>query len=809
MALFSACDVLASEGARDAIAGGREIRAFEDENLRPLEDKMNALFADEIQPRENQLEDLRREMQLVQEDVLAPLWDAQQDIWSPGGAASDLQNYYDDQRHQFDLSQRAIETDQHDLDARWQAIWNNPEIDTEFQALEDARYEKQRELDRLYRFGSRPIDDLWDQINVLYTEQNWGNTDSQIESELIKAELRRLYDLQQEIQNSGSDTANDLYNQANELQNKLQNLYNNGRQPIDDLNREIERLESELNAAGSTVEAGSIASKIAEIEITIASYVANRDAEVAAFRAELDTNAAGEPIETETETTTTEPSEETAARIAELNLLIADLQAEADALVAAKNAEVDVLSAQIDGINATYDQLETDAKANYEALNASYEAQLDALAVQIDELEAIGGDDIQGQLDIAQSSYDILVVVLQDEADAHDALIDQYKIDEDAELAGAKAAKDAVEAELLAGVTGAIDAQITDYNAEIADLQAASVTTTTTTVPDSDTRTAAEVEASIAASEAYWNGLITDLQVQIAVLNNELAIGSSTDDASSDRINSLRLQVAEMEQILANDISNLEVMVEELYRQADASGSGNTGQNSEIQRQIDELNDQLSAIWERDSSNGIDILLKVQVLEKEVRILQDTLEEETYVLEEELWELDDKLSIYYRNQNNGTSDKEAAFQLESEVLQQRRMEIDELRWTMDQEQQVAFDEINAQQIADQEAIRLIEDETFGAIKDQMRAVELELREYYDLQRELESEIRDARALVEEKQRELENAVFDALESAAGTVDEAGDTVLTATEVTGTETPDLSGIDEGDDSPVDAPVETAN
>jgi len=37
MAFLSACDILATEGARDAIASGRELRQFEDENLRSIE----------------------------------------------------------------------------------------------------------------------------------------------------------------------------------------------------------------------------------------------------------------------------------------------------------------------------------------------------------------------------------------------------------------------------------------------------------------------------------------------------------------------------------------------------------------------------------------------------------------------------------------------------------------------------------------------------------------------------------------------------------------------------------------------------
>ena len=48
------------------------------------------------------------------------------------------------------------------------------------------------------------IDDIWDEINELNSAQNWANTGSQIESEEINVELRRLYDLFNEIQNSGS-----------------------------------------------------------------------------------------------------------------------------------------------------------------------------------------------------------------------------------------------------------------------------------------------------------------------------------------------------------------------------------------------------------------------------------------------------------------------------------------------------------------------------------------------------------------------------------------------------------------------------
>jgi len=66
MAFFSACEVLATEGAQSAISGGREIRALEDEHLAPLEQEMNDLYANEIEPRESQLEDLRYELRTLE-----------------------------------------------------------------------------------------------------------------------------------------------------------------------------------------------------------------------------------------------------------------------------------------------------------------------------------------------------------------------------------------------------------------------------------------------------------------------------------------------------------------------------------------------------------------------------------------------------------------------------------------------------------------------------------------------------------------------------------------------------------------------
>jgi hypothetical protein len=800
MAFFSACDVLATEGARDAIANGREIRAFEDENLVPLQNELNDIYIQEIQPRETQIEDLRHELQILEEDLLQPLWAAQNDIWSPGGAASELQEEFELRYREIELAFKAIEVDQRELDSRWQTLWNNTGIDPEYQALEDQRYESQRELDRLYRFGNRPIDDIWSQINDLNSSAGWANTDRQIEAEQINIELRRLWDIQTELQNSGNEESNDLYTRASHAQDELNNLYNFGWEPIYQIQAEIEQLEHERNSAGASATTSSSGTSIEVIDLQnlIASYEINRDAAVA------DLNSQISALQADTTSTSTTSTADPTGRIAELESLIAGLEAEAAALVAAKEAEKDDLANQINEKKDSYDQLISDAEDSFTTLSASLLADAETVAVDIAALEAIGGDDIQAELAEKQSQYDGLIAAEQSEEDELHALVAQYELERDTGVDELQVLKDAVEAELLAGVTDSIDAQLADYREQLAAAKADVVTTTTTdgtgtTETTDNSQAIADLQAQIVAVQNEWNLLIAEVTNKIQILQNEAGTTTTSVDSGLDtRIESLRLQMAELERSLQAEITKLETLVSELYRQAESIQSGSSGQHQEIQRQIDVLNTKLTDIWAQESANGLDILIQVQELEKQARALGDELKEQQYALEEIIWDLDDQLNRFYKNQGSDQQTKEAVFQEEANVLQLRRAELEEMRWAIDDEQRSAFDAIEDEQRAAGEAIKLIEDEQLGAIKEQVRALELEIRSFYGQQQEIENAIREAQALVEEKKRELEDKVFDALESAAGTVDEAGDTVLTATEESGADdtieepTPEATG-----------------
>jgi hypothetical protein len=487
-----------------------QFRALEDAELGPLEQEMNDLFVLEIQPRQTQIEDLGFQLQVLEEDVLRPLWDAQGDAWAPGGEASEVQAVFEAKYRELDLMQRAIEVDQWELDAKWQNLWGaGGDVDPEFKALEDLRFEKQRELDLAYRFGNRAIEDIWNQINDFNSTQNWGNTDSQIKSDEINSQLQRLYEQYSELQNGDNGEAAILEEKARAVQEELNALYNHGWDPIYRIDDEIDQLKSaqtaELVAAGND---DSIRALIAELERQKASHIANRVAEVAALKAAL---AAAE-TETTTAVTTTGLSDDSVARIAELEHLIVDLESQSTDLLGSRLAEVDSRNDEIEAKEASYAALIDSTQADFQALSASLLAEADAL-VALEEAE---------------------------EAALHTSIA-QFESDRDAGVAEIQSSIDAVENEIGSGLTVDIDAQISGHQAEIDELRNS---VQETTVLISNTTSTDDIQANLSSTEERWNGLINEVNIEILELQAQL--GSVTVDSSSDaRIRNLQLKAEE------------------------------------------------------------------------------------------------------------------------------------------------------------------------------------------------------------------------------------------------------------------------
>ena len=89
------------------------------------------------------------------------------------------------------------------------------------------------------------------------------------------------------------------------------------------------------------------------------------------------------------------------------------------------------------------------------------------------------------------------------------------------------------------------------------------------------------------------------------------------------------------------------------------------------------------------------------------------------------------------------------------------------------------------------------------LRNQIRVLEVELRSLYGQQRVLESAMREAQAVVEEKKRELEDRVFDALEEAVGIAGETAVAVETAETESSTPDGEVPVTGDGVDSLTDA------
>lgn len=567
-------------------------------------------------------------------------------------------------------------------------------VDPEYQALEDVRFDTKRELDRAHRFGSRPIEDIWDQIYELNSSQGWSNTDSQIESEKINIELRRLYDLAEEIQNGVSSESNRLGDLAAAAQDELYNLQNFGLDAITQLQNEIARLEAESSA--SAISANSIAEKISQLKSNRSSYEVNRDSKFATLRETLSTLEAEAAVTTTTTTTGATISADSADRIAELERLILNLQAEAEDIVAAKNSEIIELNAQITEKLDSYNQLIADATASFQVVSEGLLADAAAIGTQIDELGA-DAEANADQIAELQLQKDALLAQELAEQSATDETVSQFASERDSGVAELQASIDSIQAAIDADLTVEIYAEIATHNAELSSLQTAAAVVVETIVTVSNTQTFADVQAEIDTAIAYWISVIGDITNQINTLENELLIGT-TNDATDTRIHSLKLQVAEKELVWNNKSTELSDYIQELYRQMEAINSGNSGRLVEIEAQIEEMDARLTDIWSDESTHGLDHLQGVRELEKQAMALENEHEQTIRRLQEELWDLEDRMSLFDKDRVSGTNDKSSEFEVQSAALQQRRFDLKELSYALEQEQRAEMDLAETQRV---------------------------------------------------------------------------------------------------------------
>ena len=108
----------------------------------------------------------------------------------------------------------------------------------------------------------------------------------------------------------------------------------------------------------------------------------------------------------------------------------------------------------------------------------------------------------------------------------------------------------------------------------------------------------------------------------------------------------------------------------------------------------------------------MDVLRQVQELERQARVLEEKNEQTTRRLEEEVWDLDDRLNQYWKDSEADRQALQTILEGESAAIRLRQTENQEQRWVYEEEQRVAIEAAELEQVAAYEAIRLIEEEEF-------------------------------------------------------------------------------------------------
>ena len=389
----TACEGLIQEGAREAVAAGREIRDLEDAELGPIRDKLDVLRFDEIEPRQQEIEDLYREIERIQRQIIDPLWNQVNDPWSVGGELFEAQEALQVQYGLIDFEYREIELESRRLERRFRDVNNGiGGFDPAIRQREDDRYELQRKLDRLYRFGQDPIDEVWKKVNSINSNPDGSFDSNQFEIEQINNKIASLHDEVAWLQSDLDNRTREKQDLRNNVQAELNDLYSVGRFSIDDLHERIAQIEAELADGNVAIVAvGTISSAEAD------ELRAERDALLNALNADLaqiDSEIAA--VASERSSTVAFYQETIDAKNLEINLLSSPGDSSAsstpettgnDDQIADLQAEIDLAELDRAAALTTLDEARNDLQAERDELVAQRQPDIDFLNVKIADLD--------------------------------------------------------------------------------------------------------------------------------------------------------------------------------------------------------------------------------------------------------------------------------------------------------------------------------------------------------------------------------------------------------------------------------------
>ncbi len=766
----TACEALATQSARDAVETGREVRELEDTEIRPLEDELRALIRNEIEPLQDELEDLYFKEREIEETVLRPLWESQQDPWAPGGELFVIQQDFEAKFQDIERQYREIEVEERELQNHFSGGAFDPYRSPEVQTLEDERYELQRELDQLYRRGWEPVEEIYDQINLLSQAFNWSDPHTSDRVNEINDKINALYNEASQVQQNVDGDASNLWFELDQINNELNNLYNWGRGSIDDLYRQIEDERIYLSEFGANAFGFEADISLLEDDITflesqrdsilsglydsrnivegeLNAILAAYDSDIAALEAEISQLSAS--------TDTTLPVDP--AQTATLDALNAELQSELDAIAvikAAADAEIDALIADEDAIvEPLLDQVD--------ALELEIVGVDDGTASTTDELlaveAAIAG--LEEEIGAIYSATDSAIAVIEADRDAavapHQARVDEIN----AEIAGLPASLDTTSAVTLNDDNAAT---IDSLEGEISELKL---------LRDSEAESYYQqlygIDRSIDEESSFWQSQIESVRFEIDALRSQSGgVSGSADDSF---LQSLIAQVDGMEKDYQAQINKLESRRSTLEAQVNNLHSEDPAQR--IYGQIDELNGILYQIAEESGSTAEGSQRQIEDLQRIAFEMEQALQDRTRALEDELWALDDELQEFYRSTELSMRDVQGEMDSAFKELQSRRFELDDARFAIESEMKMIFNSFDGGRNVIEEEVRRLEAELLQPIRIRIREIEIRLKDLRKQARDLERQIRNAEYFVDDRRRDLENGVFDLLENAFAVIED--------------------------------------
>ncbi len=170
-----------------------------------------------------------------------------------------------------------------------------------------------------------------------------------------------------------------------------------------------------------------------------------------------------------------------------------------------------------------------------------------------------------------------------------------------------------------------------------------------------------------------------------------------------------------------------------------------------------------------DSDRRPALEAQIHDLEAAMSSLEQSLRSRIDDLEENLWAVSDGLEVLYRRYEERREALHDAFSDEISLLDGRRSELDERRWALEDDASARRQALEAERRASEEdkraAITAIEEGELLPLTARISDLEGELATLHERERTLKGQVREIRAGLEPKARELENQMLDVFESA--------------------------------------------